>query len=322
MNPRDTLAETSEPPAQPATDRRAEDYLAPALFALVAAVRREADRVAGASQGSDPDAVHDFRVALRRLRTVLRPARALYGKRSLRAVEDELRRFAQATGVLRDEEVLRETLAGLDLPPTARAGVDAWLVQRGRQERARRRRVGALVRGEQGPSDVPGLGETLAQLERRLGHRSRHRQEGRDASSLAVAAVAHAAADVTARLGGLASDVAGMHALRIRYKRLRYTVELFAPLLGDRASAAVAAATRMQKRLGELHDLDEALARVRRARALPPRIRAAVTRALRRARSRRSEGIARDLVDAHTRLPAMVTREVAPAVDTVAAGGG
>src|SRR6185312_2539616 len=75
--------ETPEPPAEPVAAQRAEDYLAPALFALVAAVRRQADRVAGG--GPDPDAIHDFRVALRRLRTVLRPARALYGERRLRA---------------------------------------------------------------------------------------------------------------------------------------------------------------------------------------------------------------------------------------------
>ena len=117
------------------------------IFSLIAAVRREADRV-GASdgRGSDPEAIHDFRVALRRLRTVLRPARRLYGKRRLEEIGGELRRFATASGDLRDAEVLRETLAGLDLPDAAQAGLHAWLHQRSRHERALPcRRVSALL---------------------------------------------------------------------------------------------------------------------------------------------------------------------------------
>jgi hypothetical protein len=56
----------------------------------------------------------------------------------------------------------------------------------------------------------------------------------------------------------------------------------------------------MQKRLGDLHDLDEALARIRRARGLPRVTQAAVTRALRRARARRSAAIRKDLAAERT----------------------
>ena len=279
-------------------DRRAGDFLAPVLFSLIAAVRREADRVSASDhRGSDPEAIHDFRVALRRLRTVLRPARRLYGQRRLREIGDELRRFAQASGALRDAEVLRETLAGLDLPGPARAGLDAWLIQRARHERALRRRVRALVSGAD--PGAPTLGEALAHLERRLGRR----REDHGAAALAEAAVNDASDGVVALLGAGASDVAAMHALRIRYKRLRYTAELFAPLLGERAAGLAKGAARMQKRLGELHDLDEALTRVRRARALSSPTRAAVTGALRSARERRSAGIERDLLDERARFP-------------------
>jgi CHAD domain-containing protein len=293
-------APASPDPPEARGERRAADFLTPVLFALVAAVRRESARVGSAGGASDPEAIHDFRVALRRLRTVLRPARALYGKRRLREIGDELRRFAQATGALRDEEVLRETLAGLDLPGPARARLDAWLVQRSRQERARRRQVSALIASvDPHPAGEPTLGDALAHLERRLGRR----REDLGASALAEAALEDASAGVAALLGGSASDIAGMHALRIRYKRLRYTAELFAPILGERATALAKGAARMQKRLGELHDLDEALARVRRARALSSPTRATVGRALHAARTRRSAAIARDLVDERARFP-------------------
>ena len=114
-----------------------------------------------------------------------------------------------------------------------------------------------------------------------------------------------ASAGVAALLGGSASDAAAMHTLRIRYKRLRYTAELFARLLGERAAGLAKGAARMQKRLGELHDLDEALDHAsRRARSLTSPTRAAVTGALRRARAHRSAAIERDLVDERARFSA------------------
>jgi CHAD domain-containing protein len=273
------------------------DFLAPVLFTLIAAVRREAERVA--SVEPDPEAIHDFRVALRRLRTVLRPARRVFGSRRLRALGAELRRFARATGALRDEEVLRETLATLDLPPRARPGLDAWMAQRAGQERARRRRASTLVAGIDPSACEPALGEVLAHLEHRLGHR---RSGEPPTGVLAEAALERAAAGVVELLGAQPTDAVEMHALRICYKRLRYTAELFSPVLGERADTAAKAAARMQKRLGELHDLDEALARIHRARSLPSLARAATARALRRARAERCAAIRRDLVEERARL--------------------
>jgi len=292
-SPLGDATDPTSPPSAPPPERRADDFLAPVIFSLIAAVQREAARVGAAGGAFDAEAIHDFRVALRRLRTVLRPARHLHGKRHLRAVDAELSRFAQATGALRDEEVLRDTLGALDLPPPARAALDAWLVQRARQERARRRRVGALVGAVSRRADEgPPLGEALARLERRVGRR---RPEEHPARALAESAITAAAAAVESRLGARPSDAAAMHALRIRYKRLRYTAELFAPILGEGASDLAREAARMQKRLGELHDVDEALTRVARARALPRGARAAVRRALQQTRVRLSARLRRDL---------------------------
>ena len=95
--------------------------------------------------------MHDFRVALRRLRTVLRVARMLYGRRRMRSIARGLRRFAAATGALRDEEVLRETLASLDLPTEAKVEVERWTARRARGERALRADVARAL----DPTSVP-----------------------------------------------------------------------------------------------------------------------------------------------------------------------
>jgi hypothetical protein len=114
----------------------AEEVLGPLLLSLIESVRLTAQRVigsgapeAGAAQEGD-EAVHDFRVALRRLRTLLRPARWIYGKKRVRRIADGLRAFAATTGELRDQEVLRETLGALALGDDVRAAVEAWLARR------------------------------------------------------------------------------------------------------------------------------------------------------------------------------------------------
>src|SRR6185503_20707825 len=82
-------------------EESAHALLAPTLLGMIDAVKEASARLASRGQprrAVDGEAVHDFRVALRRLRTLLRPARRVYGKKRLRAVAAELRRFAQATG--------------------------------------------------------------------------------------------------------------------------------------------------------------------------------------------------------------------------------
>jgi CHAD domain-containing protein len=273
----------------------AHDLLAPALFALVTSVRLAAERVSKGDAGADPEAIHDLRVAVRRLRTVLRPARRVFGRRRLREIGAELKRFAQATGALRDEEVLRETLTALApaLPQRSAAELTAWLVQRARQERGRRRGVVALLAAPDAPG-APSLGTALVHLERRVG-RPRRDAHATGAEHLAREAVRGAIAAVEEGAGADPRDAAAMHELRIRCKRLRYTAELFAPVLGESAAAAAKAAAHLQKRLGELHDLDEALVRVGRARGLSPATVRAARRALaaarREAAARAAEGL-------------------------------
>lgn len=281
--------------------RRAHDFLAPPLFAMIAGVRAAQSRVLAG--GSDPEAIHDFRVALRRLRTALRPARRVFGKRRLKEIAAELRRFAQATGALRDEEVLRETLGELTLPAKAAAELTLWLGRRARQERARRRVVAALLRAPDGP-EGPSLTSALSHLERRVG---RPRRGELSLTDLGREATLSAHAEVLALASTGAADGAAMHALRIAFKRLRYTAELLGPALGEGAGAVVKAATRMQKRLGELHDVDEALLRVARARGLPDPVAAALRRALLRARREVAARARRELGDELPRIAAALT---------------
>ncbi|MFE6778926.1 CHAD domain-containing protein [Streptomyces sp. NPDC057702] len=98
----------------PAADPRAGDVVldavrrqVAAIVALDPAVRREA-----------PDAVHQMRVATRRLRSVLRSYRTVVARSATDPVGAELRWLAAELGVDRDREVLAERLlAALDAIP-------------------------------------------------------------------------------------------------------------------------------------------------------------------------------------------------------------
>ncbi len=300
----------------------AHELLSSALRAHIETVRTTIHRVlstapgrrgAGASGGAsgaakDPaseaddaeEAVHDFRVGLRRLRTALRPAKVIYGKKRLRAIGEGLKRYGDVTSALRDEEVLRQTLAKLPLDEGARSAVTSWLAQRVKQERVRRGDVVRLLRSgavpaqvdEDGVPEVPSLEVCLARLEKRL---DRPKRTEMTAEELGRQAIAEALRDIEAMGQVEAADVSGMHTLRIRFKRLRYTAELFTPAFGEQGEKMAKAAARLQSKLGDLHDLDQALVRMARARGLPLAAREAVLQALQRARTEMAEKCVKEL---------------------------
>ncbi|WP_437953880.1 CHAD domain-containing protein [Sorangium sp. So ce296] len=348
--------EGSAPPAGGGAGAKlsARGFLGPVLLTHIESVRADARRVVATSaHGAEPDeeAVHDFRVSLRRLRTLLKPARRIYGKKRIRPIADGLREFARATGTLRDEEVLRETLTALELGEAPRAAVAAWVAQRSRREHEARAHIVELLRrdhpGDKGApradgpagdaeeprADAPPAGEAdepragtpvavgeadepragapvvgerlrlepyLARLERRI---SRKRAKKRGAEALARRAIRDALQDVRALAASDPSDGAAMHALRIRFKRLRYSAETFSPLFGERAERTAKSASRLQRRLGQLHDVDEALAQMTRAEELSPDDRAAVVEALGAERAR---------------LAGKATEELAQEIETLA----
>lgn len=341
-------------------DASAHDLLSSALRAHIDAVRKASKRVvsagagrrpsakgagakgpggAGASAGadlgaelsgaaaadeSDAEAVHDFRVALRRLRTALQPSRDIYGKKRLRAISEGLKRFADVTSALRDEEVLRETLLSLELPIEYKGVLTAWVARRAKQERTRRSDVvkflrenaepkgsAASAKGAKGAKGAksakgaepaadgePTLEECLARLEKRLDAPKNDEK----AVDLAQEAIDRAREKIREQSDAPADDSAAMHALRIRFKRLRYMAELFTPTLGDEGARIAKEASRLQTKLGDLHDLDEALIRMGRAWGLPAEVRSAVVEALRAARAHMAKKCEKDLAAAEPML--------------------
>lgn len=280
--------------------------LATALRRLIATVRDTRQRVLVSAEArgcTDEEALHDFRVALRRMRTHLRTARRVWQSKRIERIENELRYYARVTGALRDDEVLHGTLASIGLPQIAADEVNAWLARRARTARSARRSILRIVR--EGPSNreadsaggkrIRPLDDVLDKLERLL---DMEPQQPLVASVVARDAIERALRDVRRAAQADVDDANAMHALRIREKRLRYTAELFANELGEEAQTLQQHATRMQRRLGELHDLDEALVVVTHARSLASAAKQATVAALRGARSARAAKVEPHLIEA------------------------
>jgi CHAD domain-containing protein len=232
----------------------------------------------------DEEAVHDLRVALRRTRTVLEVGRSVLGRFYADEVRRTLRELQSASGALRDEEVLLELLTSLRVvEPEVRAWIDA--------RRRRERRLRSALRRKVREGELDRSRRLLAAL---VAFRIKPARDRR-LTKFARRAVEDARRAVDRRRGAALGDAEALHDLRIAYKRLRYTVEMFASVLPSDLAALAQPASRHQGRLGQLHDADVAIASVRAARGLPDPARQALLAELTRVRRDREEIIAQDL---------------------------
>ncbi len=204
------------------------------------------------SRDPDTEALHDFRVALRRLRSHVQTYRGWLRESVDRKQERRLRRIARASNVNRDLQVLLEHLADLPLDSKA-AAAGARLLER--QLRVRLEEETQTFR-TQALAGFPTLARELLQ-----GLSSYtadlHMDGGADQRMGEVAArlTAQLGADVRAQLAAVQSveHQQEAHEARIAGKKLRYLLEPFAEEI-EACASAVDGLKQFQDALGRLHD--------------------------------------------------------------------
>jgi len=219
-----------------------------ALSAARAAERRLDDR-------SDPEALHDFRVAIRRLRSLLRAYRPQLGSSVRKKDRARLRKIQRTTGGGREADVALEWLTKQqrDLAPEYLTGLN-WLSAK----LLARRRVCAQALDDEVRQ---AFKRTAEKLEERLAimrteqNLLADRPHATFARTLANLTEAHAT-DLLVQLGQIArmDDAEALHKARIMSKRLRYLLE---PLRAQVAEAqpVVKKTKRLQELLGDLNDI-------------------------------------------------------------------
>lgn len=207
----------------------------------------------GTRLGDDPENLHQHRVAARRTRAYLRVARTYLDPGWYRSLVDPLRELGEATGPVRDLDVLlaylQTELGTAD--PSERQGADELTA------RLISERDGARAR----------LLETLdGDVYRRL--LARLRLPPRPAADVAAIPLDRIARKAFGRLAraveqlGPEPDAAAVHRLRITLKRARYAAELCLPE-GRKRDRFLGHAKTLQSLLGEYQDAVVAERRLR-----------------------------------------------------------
>jgi CHAD domain-containing protein/CYTH domain-containing protein len=221
---------------------------------VILGLLEEAKVAAGAfAAGKGDEPLHDFRVAVRRLRSGLRSLRPWVEESVRRRHEKELKRIARSTNEARDAEVQLAWLRGKrDAFASARLrpGFDdivAWFEARARS-------------GPDAGRVAKRFGRIAAKLRKRLGSYERRIDPGADGPAsfggVLAALVEDQIASLEERIDAIPDglDEETVHRARIEGKRLRYLLE---PLRGyghADAGEAVRRLKRLQDVLGELHD--------------------------------------------------------------------
>ncbi len=240
----------SPPPAAPGT----------AGAAVLAYVRKQAEAIVAldpAVRRDLPDAVHQLRVACRRLRSALKTYRSVLDRRATDPLGAELKWLAGELGVARDQEVLAARLRARldDVPrPLRRGPVKARLRiwDTARTKAARRRALAAL--------DSDRHLALLDRLDALLADPPLRKAASRDAAKVLARAVRKDRARLAARVDRALSLAPGherdlaLHEARKAAKRARYAADAARPTLGKSAKKVSKRVKKVQSLLGEHQD--------------------------------------------------------------------
>lgn len=209
-------------------------------------------------ESGDPDAIHDMRVATRRIRSTLQAFEGadLYSDKTLRSLRKRLGPVADALGVIRDLDIflkrvrewagadtqrVDDTLALRDLLAERRLAAYEQLIAR-----LNKRKHARLLRDlERFVSQPPAPTES----------------EGCVLTRHFVGSALWPRYERVLRFETLiaGTEPATLHQLRITCKRLRYVLEVFAIALGRGVTPVRKALTTAQSHLGDVQDLTVAL---------------------------------------------------------------
>ncbi|MBP7689406.1 MAG: CHAD domain-containing protein [Thermoflexales bacterium] len=217
-------------------------------------------QLAGVRSAEDIEAVHQMRVATRRLRAAFALfAECLPNKRG-EEWQREIKRITQALGAARDTDVqfewLRKFLAK-STDPAWRPGINRAMLRLHQQrQRLQIKVVEALDRLEASRT-LDDLGTLLRDqvVQARLNAVDPYATEVylRAAEAIRLQLEHFLAYDVYVYQPEHSTE---LHAMRIAAKHLRYTLEIFAELYKDTLKQPLKVVKEMQELLGDLHDSD------------------------------------------------------------------
>jgi CHAD domain-containing protein len=242
------LQRTVAPPKEKEARRRAPaiEHVRAYMRAQLAAIERTDPLIRSGEE--QPEAVHDFRVAMRRLRSVLKSTRDLFDETWVKELRAELKWAAGELGPARDLDVM---LGRLRRESDADATPVLKLLETERRRAWRRART--LLTTERYLRLLDRLSAAVEAPPVRAADISLEKVAGREFKKLRKEASSL----------GRKSSAEQIHRARIQAKRARYAAELAAPVAGRRSERFVAEAKKFQDAVGAHQDAVVAAERIR-----------------------------------------------------------
>jgi CHAD domain-containing protein len=221
---------------------------------------------AGSRAGEDPEEVHDMRVGMRRMRSTLRLLGAYYKTKTVDPYLVEMRKLAEALGVVRDLDVMIAELQAYQakLDETGKADLQPALDQLDKERtKARKDLIRLLDKGAYRDFikdfsaflTKPGKGALPVDVDDIHPYQVRH---------LLPELLYQHLAEVKAYDSALTdADGVTLHALRIEFKRLRYAVTIFSDVLGGSINDFITELKTIQDHLGKIADIRAAKDRLK-----------------------------------------------------------
>lgn len=223
-------------------------------------LRRLRRQIPGILEGKNPESVHRARVACRRLRVVLQHLRQNLPRQltkgwKLRRLRRDIRDFAQALGDLRDIDVH----IGL---------LETWAAEEGQEETSpaypdvvllfRRLRL-ARLRPAQKAAKAFAEATTVNKLQKWAKSLRQASLGGKELRQLVTNAELGLQGDLSeaTQLGARIvenASAADIHELRIAFKRLRYTLELWSPVFPGQLDSWIERCQALQEAVGQVCD--------------------------------------------------------------------
>jgi CHAD domain-containing protein len=207
---------------------------------------------------SDPEGVHDMRVASRRLRSALRDFKPYLRKRRIKVVTQRIADLAGVLGEVRDHDVAIGSLHKMmeEAPAGIASGIERLVAARSlNRAPLRERLVGTLNKASISHLETE-FKDALEVAIRERPKSGKNRSQG--FAEFGVCVINHRATDFQHASYTIYSplDQDRLHRLRIIAKRLRYSLDLFAQCHGSHLHDLARGIAEIQGELGELHDCD------------------------------------------------------------------
>lgn len=207
-------------------------------------------------EGDNPEALHEMRVATRRLRAAMRDLRVPLGKAALVPFVEDIHWLAQLLGSIRDLDVFLQWLKayGGQAPTAERPWVDRVIGDR-QTERAQRR---AELIEALDSTRYKAFRERFSEFVKEKPSGA-PKSKGPQGTLFELASTKVAKQDkriLKKAKGANLKHLKRLHRLRIEFKRLRYTSEFFSSLYPRGLKRLIKTSTHLQDALGVVHDSD------------------------------------------------------------------